>query len=150
MNKETIAFEYNKSNNLSLRTLNKFDIKYNLKNYYNMNEIRYIFNDLNNQYIKLLNKIKDKESIINYNIKKINKFIKKDYYIIDLNLSMNVINIDYLNEKEIYKISNKLFKKNKELKKLNVYLKNIILNQTNFFLEIKKELKKNNGLNNDL
>lgn len=160
MDKKTLANEYNKNNNLSLRKLNKFDKKFNLKLNHNLNNnILYIYNQLIIKYNKLINKIKVIESNINSDLRLINRFVKnKDFEISNIELPLIENKYSLFNEQEIdskykmiYKDSKKLYNEIKTLKKLHKYLKEIFKNQKDYLIDIKKELRnKNNGLKNDI
>lgn len=131
-------YEFNKQNKLSFTKQTKFNLKYNIYDYSSIDDINIIIdflllknNNLINKYNKLLNKIKsihlDINSKLNTNLICFN----------DFNFELKVKN-------NRYKFCKSIYKENKKIKKLNIYLKEILLKYNKEYDKMLNKLEKNN------
>lgn len=131
--------EFNKQNQLTLNKTSKFNLKYDIYEYSNENELKNVEFLIINKRNKL--------------IKKYHKYVEKiqEYHqTIKLNFNDNfdtiiLLNFEIKKTNNIYKYLKRIYKVNKDIKKINLYLKDILF-------KYKEEIEKLNKIkeNNDL
>lgn len=130
--------EFNRKNKLNIEKVSNFNIKFNLYEYSTLeefNNIEYLLllknKKLIKQYNKLLNKVEEKH-------KEINKLINSNSNMLDRK------NFVLENNDNRYKFIKKIHKQNKEIKQINIFLKELL---SKYNLEYNKLLDKINGVN---
>lgn len=131
--------EFNENNKLSLNRISKFNLKYNIYEYSNNNELKNIEFLIINKRNKL--------------IKKYHRYIEKIqecHQIIKLNFNdsfdtINILNFEIKKRNNLYKYLKSIYKSNKEIKKVNLYLKDILFKYKEEIIKLNK-IKETNDL----
>lgn len=131
-------YEFNKQNKLSFTKQTKFNLKYNIYDYSSIDDINIVIdflllknNNLINKYNKLLNKIKSIHLDIN---SKLNTN----------SICFNSFNFELKVKNNKYKFCKSIYKENKKIKKLNIYLKEILLKYNKEYDKMLNKLETNN------